>query len=72
MNPNKLFITSDLYDNSVFYIRTASAKFARLKKTDGVWKIWIYPYGIPYERKTLASALNLIERSFRRWVCGTQ
>lgn len=63
---SNLFITQDLYEENVFFVRTEAEQFARIKKNDK-WVFFIYPYKMKLETDSLTLGLEAIDKLFKEY-----
>ena len=68
---SRLFITTDVFEDNVWFVRTEYEKFARLKDVGGKAQIWLYPYKIERTLDTFTEALEYVEKKFGRYYYDT-
>ena len=64
---SRLFITSDMYKDDVWFARTKEIIFARLQYKFGEYYVWFYTQKYRVVCRTLTEALKHIEKVFALW-----
>lgn len=66
----RLYITSDIWNDRVFYVRTEVELISRLLLVDTKkcrWEMYFYPYKLRLKFNKLKNALDFTERQFKKY-----
>lgn len=66
-NTTRLYMSTDIYNELVWFARNEVEQFARVKKTEFGWYVWFYPYHFGVYTKTLTRCLEITNNQFKKY-----